>query len=692
MPTSNSSEKLQKHLEACRNLLVTAFDEIFKSELLNHDSGQHFGVYTIKSRVKTDASLAAKQKPTLDKYQSISDSTFNETDIIGIRIVVETQSHKIRIVRALNNLSRYEVELPGSGIRICKAKDSHDRIFKWKYFNPPINYLYSAPQVLRELDNTLKEALKDYQNTDHDLGKQKNYLKTYVDHLQTIEAEIVRDGSGYATIQRVFKCEFKNEKPVGARFCYFELQVRTVLEDAWADPAHQIAYKGDCTQRTRDMLRNLGVQLAGADDLKQMIYDDWQERNTSYFVPYSPFTRSYDLRQAHAETLITGVPDFGDTLHLAYQQRRFGRFGNALRIIRELKERIEHQHRNKSMSIDAQGALHVLLLEEASSLMFFLDRPDFVNDAKKIYTDIARNIHVKDVYRFWAQFRLSFVAIRSAQLDPRTRVKEPEVTLAMMELVEAERILSTCENELGLAYDISELRADMYLWKAHLLKRKSEYKGKGKKEGSELNEALILCREAVADVLSRGITSHDRSASGKYSPHPRIRELETLKRSYNAMMFYEILILKQQGKSIRRDVAQMSLSKILLIFKDYLEVSKKLLEKHDPVKAAEYAKRELLRLEELISPETPQNANSWHITLIKRYDTYRELLALLAKYSMAFKIDGLDCEDLIIPIDQVKPSCDLLFDRIRTRLLTLAVRGELIYEFDLFGDYKCFPQ
>jgi len=681
-----SSNDVRKQAEVALDVLKRELSRLFADSTVSEDAIEHFGVYTIKGRVKTDDSLERKGL-SLDRFSSLHQATSAKgyEDLIGLRVVVESQFHKIRVLRAINTIIRLGLNLSNvsqiESLHVAKNKG------RWKFFNPPLNYLYSSPQFIRDVEHLsfleAKRLAKPDEPEpkppveDEDMSQLK--IEEILDNLQV---DIVRDPSGYASVQRTILATLRTEH--SPRQFQFELQIRTVLEDAWAEQSHKVSYKGSVPQHVKDLLRNLGSQLGSADDLMQMIYDTWQEHNSGYQVPFGVFHQNYDIKGNYFKLAPPSLRHVADDFRSVYQQRRFGRFGNALRIVHELcfqvaKELASFDERTENLSAgkrgkaldrrrkDEQKFLRELLeaarFERAITMCYFTERPRFPDIASAIFDELTKSDF--PVIRFWAHYRKSYMVIRLVESSyligkEQTKLSIENIDAAMSSLDAARAIWSDSKHriQIELATDCTEVEFDFQLWRAILHRNRYDVTH----DIVHLQEALTICRALRTELLE---TQVQRPIA--------TRRYRSLRRVTNSTMYYLLILADHQltqGSSVK-DLVEEALrvygetvawaNRNLQTVRNYRDVLDQMTSKAD----------------------RPRDFSRWLMAQLKDYDTLYHLLVLLHKNNMDFTVGG----DVWFKAPELGERAQSLRDHLGGRMLWLTLRGDVMYDASLLRGY-----
>jgi ppGpp synthetase/RelA/SpoT-type nucleotidyltranferase len=655
---------------------LSSFLQYLLGKELNADATEHFGLaMKVDYRVKSQDSIDRNNRKynhgkeenyrCIDRDDKLSHATRQVQDLIGVRIVVQTQRQKLRVVRAINTLINTDVKLPGhDGLKLASIPGE-----RWTSAYTELEEARGKNQkdeIKRELIDKDLIKLSDQELTEFekDASKHKQDYDSVLETVENLEWVFEESPDGYPSIQRKLIAKGNwTDKEYGS--FVFELQVRTMLEHVWAVAAHDMTYKGTASQRTDASFRRLRSQLASADDLVQHIYESYQEDSKStYRVPFSPFIRLFGLGK-YCEGF-TDLPHLGKDLEHAVESRRYGRPSTALRIIRKLRKAVEGSTRSEE---DVDAARASLQLEEAAMQLHLPDSPSQLSDAFTTYDDLWSKYtsgegkdfcHAK-VIAFWAAYRKSFVIARSLEYVPDKRYSPPligDIEVAKKCFKDARNLY---ENEITndgvhAAYDATELDADMALWEAILHGKEHNFQDAFNALTNIRDETFGLRRDTIKDQLPTGLdlTAYTR------------RKVSTSKRVCNARMYYLI----RQGKH----------AEALMEYDKWLQF---LAQIRDNAHASERQ-----RLDTLTGENEPAEKNSWDCYRLKRYDTLVQLFHLLDTNDQSFTVGP----DTIFPRGELADRATRLENRIKRRLEGLAIRGDVMFEKSFLTKYGLLPR
>lgn len=136
---------------------------------------------------------------------------------------------------------------------------------RWTLFS----FISPHESIDPEFDKKIKEA---------DQQIQRAFLQ-HVSKYRTqkfLGYDLAYSDEGYSSVQT--NLQLKLGKLDGAEFTAqetirFELQIRTLLEDAFAEPEHSVVYKGSLSLSAKNTSKTLGAELDSADDTLQALFD-----------------------------------------------------------------------------------------------------------------------------------------------------------------------------------------------------------------------------------------------------------------------------------------------------------------------------------------------------------------------------------------------------------------------------------
>jgi ppGpp synthetase/RelA/SpoT-type nucleotidyltranferase len=382
-PLGDRDFDFESFAEAVQKVLRAVFHQAPSENLIGH----FFNVYSISARVKSKDSLAKKGKDkypnTLNALLAFAKEDSDYRDFIGLRFITEDQSTKYRIVRALNDAIKSKLNLVSgdTALRLSAMDEA------WKYINPPLVYLYSTPRVLQVLDSKVRGLIDpDFKKEEADLwtfnqdGEEQpnrqsvtpanqqlsigKHLKAIEDLLAAAGVRVKYDDSGYSSLQRVLYARLNNaELPI-------EIQVRTLLEETWASVHHRRIYKGEASEHTKLLFASFKATLVAADDQLQLLLDQAMSEQPAILIPFQAFDRHYDLRLRAFDNLsFIGKTALRSNLGKTAEHRRFGRFGEAIRVLRG-SEKLALRNIKSAKTDWERGILESLVLFDRTS-----DRP-----------------------------------------------------------------------------------------------------------------------------------------------------------------------------------------------------------------------------------------------------------------------------------------------------------------------------
>lgn len=214
-----------------------------------------------------------------------------------------------------------------------------------------------------------------------------------------------------------------------------ELQLRTLLEEAWAEPSHRLVYKGVQTPYSKRLFKLLKEQLVAADGLLQVIAEDaWEERFARQATCNLQVSKSYSF---HGD----GLNDSQlERLARAKEHRDGGEHERARDVHRTLADEL--------LESGKQELAGALAFEQAIDILS-VGGEEHLQRAAEIYKSFSTT---SLPLNFWSRFRLSF--IYHEQHKPEEALEDAEASV---------RILETKGGEIE-GFDCRGLYADALIW------------------------------------------------------------------------------------------------------------------------------------------------------------------------------------------------------------------------------------
>lgn len=511
---------LSRDLEDLREQIEEYFTGYFNADGPTDPRTHLYGVYRITSRVKSYEAVVRKRISEPARYGNGPDDvdvyglTTWMSDIIGIRIVVLAQRHKLALQRAIDRLTTIDLPI-GTGIHAVRnalrTLPSGTRYPLWKYFNPPAAYLSSSCYYVRRTDGLLDSAAQVYPDLTDDERISRDESLSLLDKVLTDSPyRLKHKVTGYATLQttlsiglRLKHSRYPNSQIPGE--VTFEVQLRTLLEDAWAEPEHSMSYKGCIDEETGNLMRSLGAQLQAADDLLQQVVDKWSEYDGANPHIYAQMSQNYPIRLESDERLGDRRYDgFRRDYARLYQLTRAGRYGDAYNHCTRMSQKYDSSHDPALVEY-----LTSLDLERALIAIYWREQHLLVEGGRECDA-IRANPMTSMRDKFWASFRGSQIRVAMAELAlPREDSSGPDGFLDLANAVDearevarqadTEEFKSTWE-DLRKGYDVKGLRQDIALWASRALRklgRAYENVGKTPEAKSVYQEAIRWAEEVV---------------------------------------------------------------------------------------------------------------------------------------------------------------------------------------------------
>lgn len=362
-------------------------------------------IYVVKGRIKSYQSIRRKlltehRKAGLHNDPGLTIERLMEVvpDVVGLRLVCLFSDDVDRVLHTLLNRDGHTRTL-----EVLKKKGTKQRLLT--------RYVFDTP-----MEST----------TDDESWKQAKRKKT-----------------GYTSVHAI------GALGSNSRFYHqfgryrFEIQIRTVLEEAWAETSHFLAYKKATTDRTISELRLLMGQITGMNEkLLQICEDATKLRRASEF--------RYVI-QVSADYMFDPSEDVS------------GHFIERLKHSQEL--RIERKHKDAlDVHVELVGAAELernvpepyrrsvkntLLCEQALDHLYLSADTRALSAAKKLYEEVVRD----DELNFWANFRMAYVLTKEGRLE-----KSVEWCVKSLELFDSQLRMNPSPLRW---WDTTGLRADI---------------------------------------------------------------------------------------------------------------------------------------------------------------------------------------------------------------------------------------
>lgn len=440
-----------------------------------------FAVYRVTVRRKTLKSVIRKihadpalstESPTanIPATQAFLKLTRKIKDLFGARIVVLSQRHKHAVRRSIDLLTLEGTENENHTVRILDVEPAPlhkpDSLERWKHFNPPPAHLYSSTLLNEEIEELLDAVTRA--SSVQDAASSAEQVRQILSDGRT---RIIHKSSGYATLQKTLKMQHKDVVQGKTTEFLFEIQIRTLLEDAWLEPEHKMNYKGARDERSQFLLRNLGIQLQAADDVMQLIADRWRE-DLGHDKPRSSHTlRSFELKRS------SKWPEWlKDDIEWLYKMQNLGRLSDVLRLIRRVKDKVEHSMPDGLMNRNEIESLLLDLDIEAavSCLQLRHDDPRRLGQASRTYDTLlagAKFPQLSERQKFWVLYRKSGAVIYQAESKGDavgSRSMSDSARQAWQFLERASEIFDRNHKEIAELNEVEFLAVELAIWKAYV--------------------------------------------------------------------------------------------------------------------------------------------------------------------------------------------------------------------------------
>lgn len=155
-------------------------------------------------------------------------------------------------------------DIPDHTLKIMAKRDKG----RWPFF------AFQSPHEL--LGKILENLLEDCDLTIH--GAFLDHVATHRTQ-ETLGYEITYSDEGYSSVQTTLVLNIGttsgdklSDLKEGGAF-KFEIQIRSLLEDAFSEPEHSVVYKGALSLSAKNTSKTLGSELDSADDTLQALFD-----------------------------------------------------------------------------------------------------------------------------------------------------------------------------------------------------------------------------------------------------------------------------------------------------------------------------------------------------------------------------------------------------------------------------------
>ena len=315
--------------------------------------------------------------------------------------------------------------------------------------------------------------------------------------------------SGYTSVHFLARLPDSN---CPARFngLQFEIQVRTALEDAWAEAEHLTAYKRFASPRIRSLFHVLSEQVQSIDRLFQVVAEQALEERRAKEAEYRiQVTKSYPWTAP-------GVPEEYRSVVLdAYAEREAGRHTQALRLHRQLVKD------PALLRLLPGGEPPIDMVDEYALDHLYLHGADSVQFAYETYKKEALS---RDPSDFWANFRLAYIHYQWANFEGAVG--------------QCERALQILQERGGAieGYDCTGLKSDVTVYMANCLWQRARlsYGEKADRQAaSEMHmEAIRVTEEALRLADAEGDAAQARRCNNNLAYlHTQLRDQESLKKA-----------------------------------------------------------------------------------------------------------------------------------------------------------------
>ena len=378
-------------------------------------------IYTSLAEVLSDPKFDEGELDKEDNAKALAVTlTHYLPDLIGVRVVCSAPRQKHRVHARLHRCARSarlsrlryphfggnwamieQARHTGPDIKASTELPSPTEISPyslWDYYNPPPVYLRcndfieitpSNPYIVgvgheewtdEELDNRVGKAFTKYQ-----LNCRTYEALGYVAKINTL---------GYSTMQTNLLLVSDRDRNIDDRSfdgaTMFEIQVRTTMEDAFAEPEHKLVYKGILSQPAQNGIQTLGALLVAADDALQNVFDARDEE-------MSEGESAFVLQQSGMIASEFESPAFRRDQARLHWLFRDGRYLAAFMHIEEMKRQVGRYTQRDAAEgpIEEQQDLSVHLLLEQTLALLFLGYVSQDKDTLRACADIYKSIRDK---------------------------------------------------------------------------------------------------------------------------------------------------------------------------------------------------------------------------------------------------------------------------------------------------------
>ena len=231
-------EHYDEYSKKCDSISKGLLDEVISSGLSE--------IHSVSRRIKDANSLLRKVIRKLSKLEELSKSPRSSmvNDLEKYRILNEHNYYKIMTdLIGFRILIRYRQEWSAVD-KWIRSKFESNFISNWgnEYDpNPKNNYIVEKPKIYYKYAD--RDLYEDINKEDFDLCESKE---------------------GYNSVHYI----------INFQGCYVELQVRTILDEAWCECTHDVIYKGNNPSQTLKLLaKSMAEQVKAAEVITQIIYD-----------------------------------------------------------------------------------------------------------------------------------------------------------------------------------------------------------------------------------------------------------------------------------------------------------------------------------------------------------------------------------------------------------------------------------
>ncbi len=363
-------------------------------------------IYTIKSRVKDYSEVHRKlvrlggdaQKLINDPHIDLPQLMEYVRDLIGFRVVCLFSDDVTRLANTIKN-----------------------RRGSMRYFALCVDPSTRRPEI--------------------DWYKYDERVRDYERNIKLTDA--TRRESGYTSIHLI--CQLTDKHPLHSIYTGFasEIQIRTVLEEAWGETSHYLAYKKSASEEmTAQLLKISGNITLLNDELLATCRGSEQSEMASRYRYTIQTSRDYHFNPSADVGSHVGDKLIEATRLRDGRRHRDARNEHSSFINREILSLVPKKIRKQFGNV---------LRCELALDDLYLSTPTSLEKATSLYARVL----ISDCQHFWANFRMSYIMYRKGRL-----VEAIEYAQC------AEQAFVKQENGLRKWWDTTGLQGDVLAWQS----------------------------------------------------------------------------------------------------------------------------------------------------------------------------------------------------------------------------------